>query len=621
MIRRLSFALLVPALVAAGPPAAVPAGSVTTLRLEPGAGSTEVTVEVSGGDFRVSDFRLSAPNRVVLDIQGARTALPDGGRWEGINRGGIAAVRTSQYSADVVRVVLVLQQDADYAVSRVQEGVRISLASGGGDFTPWSSAGGRRAAAPPAERARPAERAAAERPAQGEGWSAPQDVGYTGVSFTRVPPALDSARRIALQRQQPSRRITVTFESAEMRDVLASFAEYSGRSIIPGEEVASMRVEGVVINNQPWDEALRALLQAYGLAAVELPSGIIRVDRIENINARSQTEPLTTQPFRLNYVPVAEMQSTIEPLLTERGSIAGSATTNTLIVTDIAANVDGVAALLRQLDVRTPQVSIQAKIVFINRTDAEELGVSYDLKDSRGNSLNRLVQVEDPRTGDLTNSNLISLGGNSIAALGNANQRVQNAALETVMSLVLGRYTLITFLDALQTAELSDVQAAPVVTTVNNREASIWVGEKTPIRVVDLGNAGGGAGGGAANQAPRATAELVETGIKLIVTPQVTSDRQILMQIHAERSSAQTAVNELGVQFFQQQGDTRVLVNDGETAVIGGLTVTEVTSTRNGIPFLMDIPVVGGLFRRTSSREQKRDLLIMVTPHIVDEGE
>jgi type IV pilus assembly protein PilQ len=612
MIRRLSFALLVPALVAAGPPAAVPAGSVTTLRLEPGAGSTEVTVEVAGGDFRVSDFRLTGPNRVVVDIQGARTALPDGGRWEGLNRGGIAAVRTSQYAADVVRVVLVLSQNAPYAVSRVQEGVRISLASGGGDFQPWSSAGGRRPLGP----AQPAPRQEAP-PAEGR--PAPTAAEYAPPSFTRVPPAADLAREIQ-QRQQPARRITVTFESAEMRDVLASFADYSGRSIIPGEEVASMRVEGVVITNQPWDEALRALLQAYGLAAVELPSGIIRVDRIENISARSATEPLTTQPFRLNYVPVAEMQATIEPLLTERGSIAGSTTTNTLIVTDIAANVEGVAALLRQLDVRTPQVSIQAKIVFINRTDAEELGVSYDLKDSRGNSLNQLVQVEDPRTGDLTNSDLISLGGNSIAALGNANQRVQNAALETVMSLVLGRYTLITFLDALQTAELSDVQAAPVVTTVNNREAEIWVGEKTPIRVVDLGQQGGTGGGATGAQAPRATAELVETGIRLRVTPQVTASRQVLMDIHAERSSAQTAVNELGVQFFQQQGDTRVLVNDGETAVIGGLTVTEVSSTRNGIPFLMDLPVVGGLFRRTQNREQKRDLLIMVTPHIVDEA-
>jgi type IV pilus assembly protein PilQ len=111
----------------------------------------------------------------------------------------------------------------------------------------------------------------------------------------------------------------------------------------------------------------------------------------------------------------------------------------------------------------------------------------------------------------------------------------------------------------------------------------------------------------------------VETGIRLIVTPQVTSDRRVLLTLHAERSSAVAVATEIGVQFNQQQGDTRVMVRDGETAVIGGLTVTEVTRNRVGIPFLMDIPFLGVLFRRSSDREVKRDLLIMVTPHIVEE--
>jgi type IV pilus assembly protein PilQ len=182
---------------------------------------------------------------------------------------------------------------------------------------------------------------------------------------------------------------------------------------------------------------------------------------------------------------------------------------------------------------------------------------------------------------------------------------------------VLGRYTLINFIEALQRAELSDVQAAPVVTTSSNHEAQIWVGERTPIRVVDLGSTN--VGSTSANAAPRATAQLVETGIRLIVTPQVTNDRRVLLQLHAERSSAAPAAGEIGVQFLQQQGDTRVMVKDGETAVIGGLTVTEVTQSRTGIPFLMDVPFLGSLFRTSHSQEVKRDLLIMVTPHIVEE--
>jgi type IV pilus assembly protein PilQ len=277
--------------------------------------------------------------------------------------------------------------------------------------------------------------------------------------------------------------------------------------------------------------------------------------------------------------------------------------------------------MIQRLDVRTPQVSIEAKIIFVNRTRADELGFTYDLKDSRGNSLNRLTSVPDPlNPGELTNQNLVLLGGNSVAALGNANVRVQSPQLESVMSLVLGRYTLVTFLDALKSIQVSDVQAAPVITALDNQQAEIKVGERTPIRVVDLGGAGaGGAAGGVNVSAPRASAELVETGIILRVTPHVTNDRHILMQIHAERSNAQLAATEIGVNFQEQSGDTRLMVADGETAVIGGLTVTEVQNTTSGIPLLMDIPIIGRLFRTERKQEQKRDLLIMVTPHIIGE--
>ncbi|MFL5385848.1 MAG: secretin N-terminal domain-containing protein [Longimicrobiaceae bacterium] len=581
MLRNLAIALLLPGLAAAH--RAPPPGSVSALRLEGRAGRTELTVQVSGGDVRWTDFALQGPARVVVDIQDARSDL-SAPRYDGIDRGGVKGVRSSQHAADVVRLVLDLERELRYTVTRVPEGLRVTLESGAQAFQPWSSAAyaaGSAPAAPPTF----ARATTAERP----------------------PP-----------QQQPrsrARPITATFENTDMRDVLATFAELTGRSIVPGSEVGSIRVEYVTFNNQPWDVALRSLLRAYGLAAEEDGSGIIRVDLIGKLAERETLEPLVTRTFRINYVPVEEMQSTLVGLKSERGSVSVNKTTNTLIATDVPSVIEDFERLVTQLDVRTPQVAIQAKIVFINRTDAEDLGIVYDIKDSRGNSLNEVVSAPDPVTGAPTNTNIISLGGSSIAALGNANSRVSDPALQVLTSLVLGRYTLISFIEALQTAQLSDVQAAPVVTTTSNHEAQIWVGERTPIRVVDLGssNVGTSASG------PRATAQLVETGIRLIVTPQVTSDRRVLLQLHAERSSAAAAAGDIGVQFLQQQGDTRVMVRDGETAVIGGLTVTEVSQTRTGIPFLMDIPFLGALFRNTHSQEQKRDLLIMVTPHIVEE--
>jgi type IV pilus assembly protein PilQ len=186
--------------------------------------------------------------------------------------------------------------------------------------------------------------------------------------------------------------------------------------------VGGIEVSTVSISNQPWDEALRALLQAYGLAAEVQPSGIIRVDKIENLANRERNEPLETVTFRVNYVPVTELQASLTPLASERGSVSVNETTNTLIATDVPSVIRSFERLVQQLDIRTPQVTIQAKIVFINRTATEELGVTYDLKDSRGNQLNQLVSGFDPTTGEEVpkGTDLISLGGNSIAALGNA---------------------------------------------------------------------------------------------------------------------------------------------------------------------------------------------------------
>ncbi|HEX7240953.1 MAG TPA: AMIN domain-containing protein [Longimicrobiaceae bacterium] len=585
MKRLPALALLLAALAGAASPARADDGSVTTLRLEPRAGRTELTIEVSGGEFRWTDFTLSDPPRVVVDISGARSAL-SAARFAGIDRGGVAAVRTSQQDAGTVRVVIDLQRASRYEVTRVPEGIRLSLASDGTSFQPWSS-------------------------------GAPQ--------AARPEPRRQAQTAPAPQERQQGRRMTVSFYEADIRDVLASIAEFAGRSIVAGAGVEGIRVTAE-INNQPWDVALETILRANGLAYEELPTGIIRVDKIEALAARREQEPLVTQTFKINYVPVSELVTTLTPLKSQRGSVAANPTTNTLIITDVGTVVNNIASLVGQLDVRTPQVAIQTKIIFVNRSDVEELGVTYDLKDSRGNSFNRLVGVpeRDLRTGELTGEvtrdDLVLLGGNSIAALGNANTRVVGPSLETVISLVLGRYTLISFLDALQTAQLSDVQAAPLITTLDNQEAEIWVGERTPIRVVDVGTQGGGGdAGGGGNSAPRASAQLVETGIRLRVTPTITADRRILMQLHAERSGAVPAAGDIGVAFQTQQGDTRLMVRDGETAVIGGLTVTEVTSTRSGIPFLMDIPYVGALFRTSRRQEQKRDLLIMVTPHIVDD--
>jgi type II secretory pathway component GspD/PulD (secretin) len=297
----------------------------------------------------------------------------------------------------------------------------------------------------------------------------------------------------------------------------------------------------------------------------------------------------------------------------------------------VPSRINDLIGYVRDLDVRTPQVAIKAKIIFVNRTDIEDIGIAYDLGsggaffnklvprpsqfgavDTNGDGINDAVQPTayyDP----VTTPAAFKLGGNQLAAIANASQRVFNPALSLLFSTTLGKFSLTSFIDALQEVRLADVQAEPSIVTLDNKKARIVVGEETPIRVVDAGTGAG--------TLARATVSFKETGIILEVVPHITSNRQILMTLHSERSNIALAASDLGYTFEKQLAENQLLVNDGETAVIGGLTVTSVTVSKVGIPLLVDLPLIGKLFGHQTHQEDKRDLLILVTPHIVDDGD
>jgi len=557
-------------------------GSVTEVTITPMASQTSILVSTDElVEYR--SFAMEGPHRLVVDLMGATHALPQED-FAALNRGGIVSMRSSQYAEDVVRLVFVLEQRLDHEIIVDPRGLRIQLENPVGEFEPWSS-GARTAPSSPAA-------------------SAPAPAPVVA---------------------QEARRISVTWTEAPINDVLLAFAAFSGKSIVPGANV-----EGFVtadINDQPWDVALATILAGQGLAGEEDANGIIRVDNISDINDREQIEPILTRAYRISYGTVAEIQTLVEPLLTERGNVSASTGANTLVVSDIQRVQNAVSEMLAQLDVETPQVSIQAKIIFVNRTELDELGVTYELKDSRGNQLNRLSSgfVDPDGDGPLPGTEVaqgtqsVLLGGNSIAALGNATNRVTAPTLQLLTSMVIGRHTLVSFIDALESVQLSDIEATPQLTVLDNQPADLLVGELTPIRVVDAGAAGaggGGGGGGGGGQFPTAQVEQQETGIKLQATPHVTGDK-ILLEVLAERSAAELADSDAGFIFRTQRAQTRVLVGDGETVVIGGLTQSERTEAVAGIPLLMDLPLIGGLFRVRRDQEIQRDLIILVTPTLV----
>ena len=560
--------------------------SVNGLGLISANGRTDLVIRVDG-QVTVKDYRLGDPERLVIDVFGARKVVT-GDRFDRIDRGGVKAISISQFQPEVVRVVVDLAGRVQYVVDRRTGEVHVSFPNPGGDFQPWSVG----AAAPVA--------------------AVPVQPRSAPVRVAAAPPPPPSAKRI-----------TATFEKTPILDVLSTFSDFSGKSIIAGNDVTGDVTAS--IHDQPWDVALIAILRAQGLATEELPSGIIAVQKMDKMRERERNEELVTRQFKIKYVAVDSLYNAIKGMISERGKVTTSASSNTLVITDAESVVRRLEPMVDQLDVRTPQITIAAKILFVDRTALEGLGVVYDLKDSRGNQLNTFSPgfvdngdgIFDSK--DATSDNVISLGGSSIAALANATSRLETSTLQVITSLVLGRHTLLTFLEALQSLSLSDIQAAPVVTVMDNRSAKIQVGEQTPVRVIDVGTMtqGGGQQGGLT--APRATVQFRNTGVILDVTPHVTGDH-ILLEMHAERSQAVASAGDAGVTFQTQEATTQVTVKDGETAVVGGLTLIEKIRSRTGIPVLMDVPVLGALFRKTEDSEHKRDLLIMVTPHIMNEG-
>jgi type IV pilus assembly protein PilQ len=350
-----------------------------------------------------------------------------------------------------------------------------------------------------------------------------------------------------------------------------------------------------------------------------MEGGIIRVDSPQVLAALDSLEPLTTTVMRVNYSRADALAKSLAGILTkDRGSVVSDTSTNSLIITDTRSRLPEIERFARGLDVRTPQISIQSKIIFVDRTDLQQLGLQYDLG-SNTQFFNKLVQRTDPNTGDSYDKNVsvIDLGGNSLSAVANADASITGSALDLIFSTALGGFKLTTFLQALQRVDLADVQAEPTISTLDNFQADILVGEETPVRVIDASAQAGAAGG-----APRATVQFKETGIRLSVTPSVTNNRMVLMTLETERSALNLlAAADLGYTINQQRASNQLLVADGETAVIGGLTVTTVTRTRSGIPLLSSLPFLGPLFSFNQVVENRKDLIIMVTPRIIDDGD
>ena len=438
-------------------------------------------------------------------------------------------------------------------------------------------------------------------------------------------------------REYEGQRLTLNFQDIETRAVLQLLAETSGKNI-----VVSDTVQGNVtlrLRNVPWDQALDIVMTTKGLdmrqngnVIIVAPAEEIAARETADLEARnaiSELEPLYSEFLQVNYAKAADLASLINAdgensLLSGRGSIAVDDRTNTLLIQDTALRLQDIRRLVRTLDIPIKQVLIESRIVVVNDDFSRDLGVRLGVTGTDWNGSNTLLTTTGSGTGTdtMVNSAIANLqdpaNGTpfpiqipSLSNRYNVNVPIAEPAGRFSLAVLGVDYLVDLELTALEAEGRGEIVSTPRVITANQKEARIEQGVEIPYQQ----SASSGA----------TTIQFKKAVLSLTVTPQITPDNNIIMDLKVHKDSVGDIISTGGLGGTVPSIDTRsvetqVLVSDGQTVVLGGIYETERRETISKVPFLGDIPFAGVLFRSKKFQNNKAELLIFVTPRILEEG-
>jgi type IV pilus assembly protein PilQ len=412
--------------------------------------------------------------------------------------------------------------------------------------------------------------------------------------------------------------VSFDFKDADIRDVLRILADISGFNVI-----VSGDVKGTVtlkLSNVPWDQALDVVLENAGLGAI-VEGNVIKIAPLKTLQARQRAiqaaakskeelEPLITRQVFVNYASAEELTPLAEPLLSDRGNIKVDTRTNSLLVTDTEIRVAQIEELLKSLDTRTPQVLIESRIVQATLDFTRQLGVqwgfNYRASAATGNPTGAIFP-SSIGIGGVTTANpppFGNIGQNFIIDLPAAVGTGSGGALGIVLGSLTGAYDLDIRLSALENRGDGRVLSSPKVLTLDNQPARIEQGVSIPFLSVS---------------AAGTQTQFVDATLRLEVTPQVTNDNRVLMNIKVTDNAPDPSIVGANGQpaIRRNEAETQVLALDGETIVIGGIFTRTSSENLAGIPWFSRIPLLGWLFRNTQTVDQRRELLVFITPRIV----
>jgi type IV pilus assembly protein PilQ len=438
------------------------------------------------------------------------------------------------------------------------------------------------------------------------------------------------------KREYTGERLTLNFQDIDTRAVLQLLADASGQNIVVSDSVQG----GVTLRlqNVPWDQALDIVLRTKGLdkrkqdnVIIVAPSDELANREKAELAARKDIQelaPLRSEYLQVNYAKASDLAQLIKSqggsLMSGRGSVAVDDRTNTLLLQDTGDRLADIRRLVGTLDIPVRQVLIEARIVVANDDFQRELGVRAGVTAIRPNGNDGIIGTSGSleSTGTMLDSALDNLQNNgtpypvSVPSGGNATQRyninlpVANPAGRLATMILGSDYIVDLELSAAQAEGRGEIVSSPRVITANQKEASIEQGVEIPYQE----SASSGA----------TTIQFKKAVLALKVTPQITPDNRIILDLNVKKDSVGRVVVASGgvnvPSIDTREISTQVLVNDGQTVVLGGIFETERRESQTKVPFLGDIPVFGYLFKTTTRTNDKDELLIFVTPKILREG-
>ena len=427
------------------------------------------------------------------------------------------------------------------------------------------------------------------------------------VTPATQPPEPDTSPAGEIDKVYTGKKITLDFKDADIDNILRLFAEVSDLNIITTEEVKGTVTIRLV--DVPWDQALDIVLDAKNLG-MERIGNVIRIAPYETIQrdreakalalkAQEELAPFVTELIPLNYSSATDLAPQVKDILSDGGSIKVDERTNTLIIKDTQVKVDKAKELIRRLDTQTPQVLIQAQIIEASTDFSRELGIQWggraDLHEGEYSSMYKggLDTENDPE-----DELIVDLP----AAVGTGS----GGAIEFAISNIKNLNHLKAQISALEEQGRGRILSSPRITTLDHSEASIEQGLRVPYP--------------AKIEDGEVSYEYIEANLKLVVTPHVTGDGYIRMELKVSKDSPDYSQVEItGIPAIdKKEAVTEVLVKDGEVVVIGGIYSHEESGpTIAGVPFLYKIPLLGWLFHKRSKSETKKELIIFIAPSIV----